>query len=122
MSNSAEFMDFVVEQMAQFGPVSARRMFGGAGIFRDGVMFALLVDEVLYLKADATGQAAFEAEDLGPFTYATKNRPRTVMSYWRAPPRCLDDPDEMAQWCRAAFMAARRSAKTVARKRPPARP
>ena len=117
MSTSAEFMDFVVEQMAQFGPVSARRMFGGAGIFRDGVMFALLVDEVLYLKADATGQAAFEAEDLGPFTYATKNRPRTVMSYWRAPPRCLDDPDEMTEWCRKAFAVALKSAKPPAKQK-----
>ena len=68
-------------------------MFGGAGIFRDGLMFALIVDEVLYFKADAqTHDSHLKAEGLGPFTYATKNHPRTVMSYWRAPERCLDDP------------------------------
>jgi DNA transformation protein len=116
VSTSSEFLEFITEQMVDFGPVSVRRMFGGAGIFRDGLMFALVVDEVLYFKADAQTQTAFEAEGLSPFTYATKNHPRTVMSYWRAPARCLDDPDEMTQWCRDAHAVALRSAK------PPAKP
>jgi DNA transformation protein len=111
VSTSAEFLEFIAEQMAEFGPVSVRRMFGGAGIFRDGLMFALIVGEDLYLKADAQTQPAFEAEGLGPFIYATKNHPRTVMSYWRAPARCLDDSDEMTKWCRDAFAVALRSAK-----------
>ena len=122
MSTSAEFLEFLAEQMADFGPVSVRRMFGGAGIFRDGLMFALVIGEVLYLKADAQTQPAFEAEGLDPFTYATKNHPRTVMSYWRAPARCLDDSDAMTEWCRDAFAVALRSAKPKApRKRRPVR-
>ncbi|MFN3627801.1 MAG: TfoX/Sxy family protein [Parvibaculum sp.] len=111
MSVSAEFLEFVTEQMAGFGPVSVRRMFGGAGVFRDGLMFALIADEALYFKADASSESAFKAEGLGPFTYQTRHNPRTVMSYWRAPERCLDDPDEMADLCRKAYAVALKSAK-----------
>jgi DNA transformation protein and related proteins len=57
---------------------------------------------VLYLKADATTVPAFEAENLGPFTYGTKNGRRVLTSYWRAPERLLDDDDEMRDWCRRA--------------------
>jgi len=116
VSTSAGFLDFITEQMTGFGPVSARRMFGGAGVFRDGLMFALIVDEVLYFKADQTTEADFRGEGLSPFAYETKNNRRTVMSYWRAPERCLDDPDEMTDWCRKAFAVALKSAK------PPAKP
>ena len=117
MSTSAEFLEFLTEQMAGFGPVSVRRMFGGAGIFRDGLMFALIINEVLYFKADETTKGDFEAEGLSPFTYATKREPRTVMSYWRAPSRCLDDPDEMNEWCRRAYAVALKSAKPQPKKR-----
>ena len=117
MSVSTEFLDFIAEQMVQFGPVTARRMFGGAGIFRGGVMFALIAGEVLYLKADAVTKVDFETEGLKPFTYATKHGPNTIMSYWRAPSRCLDDPEEMEIWCRKAFAAALRSVKPPARQK-----
>ena len=102
--------------MTGFGSVSVRRMFGGAGIFRDGLMFALVIDEVLYLKSDETTEADFRAEGLNPFTYETKRNPRTVMSYWRAPARCLDDPDEMTAWCRRAFATAVKAAKPPPKK------
>lgn len=106
MAVSAEFGEFLKEQMAGLGPVALRRMFGGAGVFLDGLMFALVVDDVLYLKADEPGRAAFEAEGLAPFSYATKNGEHTLTSYWRAPERCLDDPDDMTLWCRRAYDAA----------------
>lgn len=117
MSTSAEFLEFITEQMAGFGPIAVRRMFGGAGVFRDGLMFALIADEVLYLKADETTETDFKAEGVGPFTYQTKRNPRTVMSYWRAPERCLDDPDEMTEWCRKAFAVALKSAKPPAKQK-----
>jgi DNA transformation protein and related proteins len=106
VSLSAEFRDFLIDQMAGFGPVAMRRMFGGAGVYRDGLMFALVVDDILYLKADEAGRDAFRAEGLEPFSYATKHGEHTLTSYWRAPERCLDDPSEMMEWCRAAYAAA----------------
>ena len=109
MAASAEFIAFLREQMADFGPVTSRRMFGGAGLYRDGTIFALVVDDTLYLKADGEIRAGFEAEGLQPFTYDTKLGERTITSYWRSPERCLDDPDEMTLWCRKAWGAALRA-------------
>jgi DNA transformation protein len=83
-------------------------MFGGAGIFCDGLMIGLIADGVIYLKADELGQAAFAAEGLGPFTYG-KAKKRVVMSYWRMPERLYDDPDELARWAADALAAARRA-------------
>ena len=67
-------------------------MFGGAGVFVDGLMIALISDDVIYLKADAETIPAFEREGLGPFSYATKDGEHTLDSYWRMPDRLYDDP------------------------------
>ena len=117
MSGPAAFADFLKEQMAGFGPVTVKRMFGGAGIYRDGLMFALVADDVLYLKADDASKAGFEAEGLGPFVYEAKGGKKAVMSYWRAPERVFDDVDEMAEWCRSAYATALKAAKA----KPPAK-
>ena len=106
MSVSPSFKEFLIEQMAGFGPVTIRPMFGGAGAMRDGSMFALIYDEVIYLKADDATKAAFVAENLPQFTYVSKGGKMMEMAYWRIPERCLDDPDEMASWCRVAFGVA----------------
>jgi DNA transformation protein len=102
----------IVELFAAFGPVAVRRMFGGAGIFADGLMIGLVSDGVIYLKADAHSRPAFEAEGLGPFSYG-KGKKRVVMSYWRMPDRLYDDPDEMARWSAEALAAAQRGAAGV---------
>jgi DNA transformation protein len=110
----------IVELFSDFGRVSVRRMFGGAGIFADGLMIGLVSNGDIFLKADDESSPTFEREGLKPFTYGAK-RKRVVMPYWRMPERLLDDPDELAQWARAALGAARRSAakkSVVRRKRP----
>jgi DNA transformation protein len=123
MAVSPQLLDFLKEQMAEFGGVTARRMFGGAGLFRDGLMFALVADEVLYFKADAENVARFDAEGLAPFAYDTKNGRQTVLGYRRAPERCLDDAGDMAEWCRLAWGAAlRANAPKLRPKRAPNRP
>lgn len=100
---------------APFGPVNIRRMFGGAGVFADGLMFALVADGTVYLKSDDLTRADFEREGCGPFSYAAKGGQRTVMSYHRLPDRLHDDPDELAAWSRAALEAARRKAASARR-------
>jgi DNA transformation protein len=102
--------EFIRDLFAQFRPVTVKRMFGGAGVYADGTMFALLHDGVIYLKADAHNAPAFEREQLPPFTYETKEGKRGVMSYRRMPDRLYDDPDELATWAREALAAARRGA------------
>jgi DNA transformation protein len=107
------------ELFAAFGPVTVRRMFGGAGVFAEDMMLALVADGVIYLKADEQTVPAFEREGLGPFTYMRRGSSAAVMSYWRMPERLYDDPEELATWARAALETARRAA---ARTRPKARP
>ncbi len=100
--------DLLTELMAPLGGVSIRRMFGGRGIFKDGLMFALLSSrDVFYFKADAETAPAFAAEGCEQWTPEMKGR-AMAMPYWRAPEHLLDEPDEFADWARAAYAAARR--------------
>jgi DNA transformation protein len=98
--------DDIVELFSVFGPVTVRRMFGGAGIYADGTMFGLIAGGTIYLKAGAGNVAMFEREGLPPFTYSRRENERAVMSYRRMPDRLYDDPDELAAWARAALAAA----------------
>jgi DNA transformation protein len=100
--------DFLVDLFSGFGPVSVRRMFSGAGVFADGLMIALVVGGVIYLKADDSFIPLFEREGENPFSYKTKGGERTLTSYWRMPERLYDEPDELAEWARHALAAARR--------------
>ena len=100
------------------GGVSFRKMFGGMGIFREGIMFALVADGVLYLKADETTTADFQAEGSGPFVYHARNKPH-VMPYWRLPERLYDEPDEFRDWALAAFTVAERSIEKKPKKKRP---
>src|SRR5262245_44948743 len=80
-------------------------MFSGAGLFAEGVMFGLLVDGLIYLKADETSCEDFGREGAGPFTYSRTGR-RVSLSYWRLPERLYDDPDELAVWAERALQVA----------------
>ena len=98
----------IAELFSAYGPVSVRRMFGGAGVFADDLMIALSVDGVIFLKADDRTIPEFERERMTPFSYATKYGRRTLASYWRMPERLYDDLDELAGWARRAMESARR--------------
>jgi DNA transformation protein len=98
--------DDIRELFSMFGPVSVRRLFGGAGIYADGTMFAFLYDGLIYLKAGECNAAVFDREALEPFTYTTKEGKRGVTSYRRMPDRLYDDPHELAEWARDALSAA----------------
>lgn len=106
MSASEGFQEFLKDQLAGFGPVAIRRMFGGAGVYADDVMFGLIADDTLYLKVDGTTVPAFEAEGMRAFTYTAKGGKPISMSYWEVPPRLLEDPDELAEWARTAYGVA----------------
>ena len=105
MAASKEFREFVADQLAGLGPVTVRSMFGGAGVFLDGVMFALIADDVLYFKVDEKTRERYDAEGLGAFAYNKGGRV-LHMSYCEIPDRLYDDPAEMADWARVAHEAA----------------
>lgn len=101
------FPDFVQELLEGLGPVRIRRMFGGAGVFADDVMFGLIDADVLYLKTDEALRAELAAQ--GSESWVYRGRPDRVMeetSYWRLPETALDDPDEAAAWARKALAVA----------------
>lgn len=104
-----QFCDHVLELLQGLGPVSARRMFGGHGLFLDGLMFALIADSEFYLKADQDSRRAFLDLGLQAFTY-NKNGKLMEMSYFQAPEACLDSLDDMTHWGNVAFAAALRAA------------
>jgi len=104
-----EFVEFVKDQMAPLGGIVSRRMFSGAGLYHDGVIFALILRDTLYFKVDDGNRAAYEAEGLSPFSYQVKGRTVEIGSYRRVPERLFDDADEMVDWARAAVAAGRRA-------------
>ena len=112
--------EFIRDLFSQFRPVTVRRMFSGAGIFADGLMFALVVDAAIYLKADETNIADFEREGSRPFAYtrgkSSGKATRHALPYGRLPDRLYDDPDELAVWAARAFAIAERK-KFAPRKR-----
>ena len=108
------FHDFVRELFAGLGPVQVKRMFGGAGVYADGVMFALLANDVIHLKVDDVMKAELRAEGCGPFIWTPASGPRAgeqvEMGYWRMPDSALDEPDLAADWARKALGVAKAKA------------
>ncbi|HLT00779.1 MAG TPA: TfoX/Sxy family protein [Geminicoccaceae bacterium] len=117
MAGRTEFVDFVLESLQPLGGVGARRMFGGWGIYKDGVMFALVARDQLFLKVDDGNRAAYDEAGLLHFTYVEKGRP-IRMSYREAPPEGFDDPDILCAWARDAHAAALRARKPKRRPSP----
>ena len=115
--SGAEDSDRITELFSGFGPVAVRRMFSGSGVFADGLMIALVVDGVIYLKADDSLVPLFEREGQAPFSYKTRDGRRTLKSYWRMPERLYDEPDELAEWARRAMQAVRRARSKPKRKK-----
>lgn len=112
----SEFVDYLHEVFAQFGPIRTRKMFGGHGVYHDDLMFGLIADDELYLKTDEQNRNNFIELDLGPFEF-NKDGKIMQMSYYRAPEEIFDDPEEAARWANSAYSAARRAAKNKPKKR-----
>jgi DNA transformation protein len=112
MVASDSFAEFLREQLAPLGRVTMRRMFGKTGVFCDGLMLGMVRDNTLYFRIDDGNRAAFkEAESSPPLNYE-KQGGTIDLSFWQAPERLFDQPDELVTWARAALAAARRVAAT----------
>ena len=123
MAVSAEFREYVVDLFAAFGPVTVKRMFGGAGIYYKDRMFGLIGGDRIYLKANDETRPAFEAEGSKPFTFQMKGGEFVMTGYFELPSRLLDDPDDLAKWARSAYevaVAARGKKKAPRANAPPA--
>jgi DNA transformation protein and related proteins len=107
MKTSNEFAAHSAELLSTVGRVAVRRMFGGYGLYCDGTMFALIADDVLYLKVDEANRGEFERAGATPFVYEAKGR-RTVMSYLSAPDQALESRELAALRARASKGTAAR--------------
>jgi DNA transformation protein len=91
----------------EFGPIKLRRFFGGDGICSGETMIGMVFDDVVYFKTDETTRKAFKSEKSKPFTFGKPSTGETIVTGWYSlPDRLYDDPDELAQWARAALEVA----------------
>jgi DNA transformation protein len=101
---SAEFRDFVLDQLARVPDLKSRRMFGGVGLYSGERFFGIVAADELFFKVDDSNRAAYEAAGSEPFR-PVLDRP-VSMSYWRVPLEVLEDPAELVDWANAAVRAA----------------
>ena len=111
MARMDSFVEYTLELLEPLGPVQARAMFGGWGVYHAGRMMGLIAEDRLYLKTDDTTRPAFEAAGGEPFIYDPGNgRKPVAMSYWTPPADASDDAHALLPWARRAVDAALRAA------------
>ncbi len=106
MSVSEEYRDFILSQLEGLGDLKSRRMFGGAGIWCDGLFIALLADDTAYFKVDDTNRPDYEEEGMDPFTYQRNNRTQHLQFY-EIPPDILEDPEALLLCAEKSLTVAR---------------
>jgi len=113
-----DFEEWVREHFAALGTLEIKGMFGAAGVYRHGTIFALLGDGMVWLKGDETTVPALQAAGSRQFTYSGKDGAVMGLGYWSLPDSATDDPDEAVEWARGAIdVALRKAAKKMVRKK-----
>lgn len=108
MAKDHTFADGVAARLTPVGPVAWRRMFGGYGVYLDGLMFGLIASDTLYLKVDDSNRPDYEDAGSAPFTYVRKGKQVEMAGYWRVPDAVWDDMEALHAWAEAAHAAAAR--------------
>jgi DNA transformation protein len=116
MPVSPDYLNFALEQLAGLGNVSARRMFGGAGLYSGGLFFGLIDDDVLYLRVDDSNRADFESRRMPAFQ-PFKDKPEFSMSYYQAPAEVLEDAEQLIMWARRSVSVAAKPKKKSSKRR-----
>ncbi|MFW5703587.1 MAG: TfoX/Sxy family protein [Patescibacteria group bacterium] len=115
MPNS-EFHDYVIQDLLhRIDGISSRAMFGGWGLYKNGVIFGLIAYDQLYFKVDDQTRPQYEAHGSKPFEYSQGNHKPTTMSYWLVPDDVLENQEELAKWVDTACEASVRSKKGMLR-------
>ncbi len=103
MAVSNDFLNYVLDQLAQWGAISVRRMFGGAGLYRGGRMFGLIADDVVYLKVDDASREDFVRAGSAPFNPYPELNKTGVSSYYEIPPEVLENRDDFRRWAQRSL-------------------
>lgn len=105
MAVSSDFLAYVLDQLAGLGAVSSRRMFGGAGLYRDEFFFGLISQDVLYLRVDDSNRNDYASCGMAQFRpYADK--PHLSMNYYETPAEVLEDAGELVNWAQRSVKVA----------------
>ena len=115
MPVSEEYLDYVVDQLGCIGEVVPKKMFGGAGLYHDGLFFGLIASDVLYFKVDDENRATYERAGARPFQPYGEGS--SSMSYYEVPVDVLEDVDRLRTWAQGAVAAAARKASSRKRKK-----
>lgn len=108
----SSFADYVVSDLlSEVEGVRARAMFGGHGVYKDDLIFAIIVDDELYYKVDDSNRKDFEALGSEPFVYRAKGNKRVAMSYWKLPSQIMDDREELLRWTQKSLAISRLAAR-----------
>jgi DNA transformation protein and related proteins len=103
------YKEYVIEQLSYLGSVTVRKMFGGAGIYFDGLIFGLLANDVLYFKVDDSNKLEYERAGMKPFQ-PFEDKPM-VMSYYEVPVDILENRELLAEWAKKSLLASRNNTK-----------
>ncbi len=107
MSVSQQYQDYVIEQLSTIGYVTAKKMFGGVGLYADGIFFALIANDTLYQKVDDTNRQDYESAGMDAFRpYPDKTR---TMQYYEVPVEVLEDEEALNDWARKSIAVALRA-------------
>lgn len=101
------YLAYVLELLAGWGGVSPRKMFGGYGLFRQGVMFALVHEQQLYFKTDDQNRQQFVALGMQPFCYHKQGKVQQI-AYYTCPDEAFEQEEDMQVWAKLAYAAALR--------------
>ena len=110
-----DYLDYVLDQISCAGPVVPKKMFGGVGLYLEGVFFALIADDVLYFKVDESNRHDYEAEGMGPFKPFGKKS--YSMQYYEVPIDVLEDREKVREWADKALTVAIRKSSAAKKKK-----
>ena len=110
MKKDDSFKDYVLDLLVDFGTVEAKRMFSGWGVYRDGIIFAIITDGELYFKVDKRSQTDYEKYDSHPFTYTREGR-QVSLSYWLLPEEIMEEQEKLFEWAQISIDISERSKK-----------
>ncbi|MBY0539383.1 TfoX/Sxy family protein [Patescibacteria group bacterium] len=104
MPQNSDFKDYILgDILGTLNGVTARSMFGGYGLYKDGIIFGIIAEDELYLKVDDTNQKEYESFGSHPFVYERGNHAKTTMSYWIIPETILEDRERIEELVMNSF-------------------
>lgn len=109
--NNNSYITYLLDTLSELGGIKSRKMFGGYGIYRHGIFFALIANNILYFKVNDDNRPDYQALDSQPFSYEGKDNKIVVMSYWQVPESVLEDHNLLTDWAEKALQAAKSAKK-----------